>query len=89
VPAPSGGGRDVRVLRVRVAPPEVGVQAAGDHGMARVVRVVEHELAKGPNWHSIGLAQVGGGCGADLDGVLTHQVRIFSPLWAERLPEIT
>jgi hypothetical protein len=41
-------GEEIGVACVRVAPALVGVQAAGQHDMVRVVRVVQHALACGP-----------------------------------------
>ena len=49
-------GQDLRGAGVDVAPPEIGVHTAGQVGVAGVVAVVEHEVANGPKWHSIGLA---------------------------------
>src|SRR5229473_2685741 len=39
-------GKDLRVAGVGVAPPQVGVELAGEHDVVRMVRVVEHEAAQ-------------------------------------------
>ena len=48
-------GEEVGVSGVGVAPAQVGVQAAGQHGVVGMVRVVEH--GNGPKCASMGLAQ--------------------------------
>ena len=64
-------GEEVGVSGVGVAPAQVGVQAAGEHGVVGVVRVVGHELSQRPEvrFDGVGPGAVGRGV-AQLDAVV-------------------
>jgi hypothetical protein len=84
------GGQDVGVAGVGVAPGQVGLQAAGEHGVVRVVRAAHDKVRNGPNCASIGLAhEAFTGVKHSRTLRLPAQVQMAGVLFADRLSKMT